>query len=259
MAKIVGVKFRPRGKVIYCQADDPAVQANDYVMVDRGNGLEVAKVMNPEASPRSSEQLMTIVRQAEAEDLEAARQSLAEEALTSCREMADDLGLEMKPLLVRHDPDNERLTLFFSAQERVDFRELVRRLSHSLQMRVELRQAGARDEARLLGSMGRCGYPLCCRSFLSSFASVSIKMAKEQSLALNPMKISGMCGRLLCCLAYENKEYVAIRKKMPRLKQEVVTPRGKGTIVSTNPLKETVTVKLESETIAEFPLDQLVE
>ncbi len=259
MAKIVGVKFRPRGKVIYCQADDLAVQANDYVMVDRGNGLEVAKVMNPEASPRSSEQLMTIVRQAEAEDLEAARQSLAEEALTSCREMADDLGLEMKPLLVRHDPDNERLTLFFSAQERVDFRELVRRLSHSLQMRVELRQAGARDEARLLGSMGRCGYPLCCRSFLSSFASVSIKMAKEQSLALNPMKISGMCGRLLCCLAYENKEYVAIRKKMPRLKQEVVTPRGKGTIVSTNPLKETVTVKLESETIAEFPLDQLVE
>jgi len=132
-------------------------------------------------------------------------------------------------------------------------------LSHALQTRVELRQAGARDEAKLLGSMGRCGYPLCCQGFLTNFASVSIKMAKDQSLALNPMKISGICGRLLCCLAYESKDYAAMKKKMPRPRQEVLTPRGKATVISTNFLKETVTVKLENETISELPLDQLVQ
>jgi cell fate regulator YaaT (PSP1 superfamily) len=117
---------------------------------------------------------------------------------------------------------------------------------------------GARDEAKLLGSMGKCGYPLCCQNFLTSFASVSIKMAKEQSLALNPMKISGICGRLLCCLAYESKEYAAMKKQMPQPKQEILTPWGKATVISTNLLKETVTVQLDNEVTKEITLDEII-
>lgn len=258
MGKIIGVRFRSRGRTVCCDAGETDLQLNDYVVVDTDHGPNVARVVTLDAPSRPGDQPARVVRQAQAEDLEVAMCSLKQEALSTCKELADELGLQMKPVLARYDPQNERLTIFFSAQERVDFRELVRRLSHSLQMRVELRQAGARDEAKLLGSMGRCGYPLCCQRFLTSFASVSIKMAKEQGLALNPMKISGVCGRLLCCLAYESKDYAAVRKRMPRLRQEVSTPRGKAMVVSTNLLKETVTVKLENETICELPLDQLV-
>lgn len=258
MSKMVGVRFRSRGKTVYCDVGEVAVKVGDYIVADAGWGPDVARVVATDAPSRAGDQFATVIRRAEPEDLEAAICSVRREALDRCRELAAELGLEMKPLLARYDLQNERLTVFFGAQERVDFRDLVRRLSHALQMRVELRQAGARDEAKLLGSMGRCGYPLCCRSFLPSFTSVSIKMAKEQGLALNPMKISGVCGRLLCCLAYENKDYSAVRKKMPRLKQEVSTPRGKGMVVSTNLLKETVTVRLENDTICELPVDQLV-
>lgn len=259
MSKLVGVRFRPRGRVISCDAYELSLQVNDYVVVDTEHGPDVAKVITLDASTRPGEQPLSIVRIAEPDDLELASLNLREEALTRCAEMATELGLDMKPLLARHDSDTDRLTIFFSSPERVDFRDLVRRLSHALQMRVHLRQAGARDEAKLLGSVGRCGYPLCCRNFLPGFASVSIKMAKEQSLALNPMKISGICGRLLCCLSYESKEYAAVKRRMPRPKQEVLTPRGKATVIGTNLLKETVTVVLENQTVSEIPLDQLVE
>jgi cell fate regulator YaaT (PSP1 superfamily) len=258
MANIIGVKFRSRGKMVYCDAGETVPQVNDYVVVDTDHGLDVAKVMTLEASPRPGEHLMKIVRQAEAADLEEARRNLEKEALARCNEIVATLGLKMKPLLARYDSQNEHLTVFFSAEERVDFRDLVRKLSHALEIRVELRQAGARDEARLLGNLGRCGYPLCCQKFLTSFASVSIKMAKEQSLALNPMKISGICGRLLCCLAYESKDYAAVRKKMPQPKREIVTPWGKATVISTNLLKETVTIQLGNETIKEVALDELI-
>jgi cell fate regulator YaaT (PSP1 superfamily) len=201
---------------------------------------------------------MKVVRQANAEDLEEARRNLEREALTKCHELAAQLSLKMKPLAARYDLQNEHMTVFFSAEERVDFRELVRKLSHALERRVELRQVGARDEAKLLGSIGKCGYPLCCQSFLTSFASVSIKMAKEQSLALNPMKISGMCGRLLCCLAYESKEYAAMKKQMPQPKQEVLTRWGKATVVSVNLLKETIAVQMEDGVMQEVALSELI-
>jgi cell fate regulator YaaT (PSP1 superfamily) len=245
--------------MVYCEAGETAPQVNEYVVVDTDRALDVAKVITLEASPRPSELVGNIVRLADAEDLEEAWGNLENEGLSKCQEMAAELGLKMKPLVARYDSENERLTVFFGAQERVDFRELVRRLSHALETKVELRQAGARDEAKLLGCLGRCGYPLCCQGFLDSFASVSIKMAKEQNLALNPMKISGICGRLLCCLTYENKDYAAVKKKMPQLRKEVGTPWGKAKVVSTNLLKETVTVQLENESIRELPLDQLVQ
>jgi cell fate regulator YaaT (PSP1 superfamily) len=258
MANIIGVKFRPRGKLVHCDAGEIFLQVNDYVVVDTGHGLEVAKVVTLEAPSQPSEQLMMVVRQAEAEDLEEARRNLEKEALSKCNEMAVQLGLKMKPLAARYDYQIERLTIFFSAEKRVDFRDLVRKLSHALERRIELRQVGARDEAKLLGGIGKCGYPLCCQNSLTSFASVSIKMAKEQNLALNPMKISGICGRLLCCLAYENKEYAAMRKQMPQVKQEVSTPWGKGRVISTNVLKETVTVQLDDGMIKEVALDELI-
>ena len=179
MANIIGVKFRSRGGLVYCDAGEIPPQVNGYVVVDTGHGLDVAKVVTLEAPSQPGEQLTGIVRQAGAEDLEEARRNLEKEALSKCHEMAAQLGLKMKPLAARYDSKGERLTVFFSAEERVDFRELVRKLGHALETRVELRQVGARDEAKLLGSIGRCGYPLCCQNFLTSFASVSIKMAKE--------------------------------------------------------------------------------
>jgi cell fate regulator YaaT (PSP1 superfamily) len=259
MANIIGVKFRPRGKLVYCDVGEMSPQVNDYVVIDTGHGLEVAKVITLEAPSQPGEQVMMIVRQAEAEDLEGARRSLEKEALNKCNEMAAQLGLKMKPLAARYDSQDEHLTIFFRAQERVDFRDLVRKLSHTLEIRVQLRQVGARDEGKLLGKIGRCGYPLCCQNFLTSFASVSIKMAKEQSLALNPMKISGICGRLLCCLSYENKEYAGVRERMPQPKQEVLTPWGKARVISTNLLKETVTVQLDDGIMRELALDELVQ
>jgi len=259
MANIIGVKFRSRGKLVYCDAGEILLQLNDYVVVDTGHGSDVAKVVTLEAPSKPSENLMTVVRQAEEEDLEEARRNMEKEALIKCHEMAAQLGLKMKPQAARYDYKGEHLTVFFSAQERVDFRELVRKLSYALETRVELRQVKARDEAKLLGSIGKCGYPLCCQNFLTSFASVSIKMAKEQNLALNPMKISGICGRLLCCLSYESKEYADMKKRMPQPKQEISTPWGKGRVISTNLLKETVTIQFDNDVVKEIALDELVQ
>ena len=178
MANVIGVKFRSRGKLVYCDAGEISLHVNDYVVVDTGQGLDVAKVVALEAPSQLDEPLMKVVHPAGAEDLEEARRNLEKEALIKCHEMAAQLGLKMKPLAARYDSQNEHLTIFFSAEERVDFRDLVRKLSYALERRVELRQVGARDEAKLLGGMGKCGYPLCCQNSLTSFASVSIKMAK---------------------------------------------------------------------------------
>ncbi|MGQ9546545.1 MAG: PSP1 domain-containing protein [Dehalococcoidia bacterium] len=259
MANVVGVKFRSRGKVVYCDGDEVALQLNDYVVVDTERGPDVAKVVTLGAASQPGEPLMKILRRADEHDIEQIRQKLEAEALSRCQEMVAQLGLKMKPLAARYDSENERLIVFFRAEERVDFRELVRKLSQALEMRVELRQLKARDEGRLLGGIGKCGYPLCCQNFLTSFASVSIKMAKEQSLALNPMKISGICGRLLCCLSYESRDYAAMKAKMPHLKQEVSTPWGKAKVIGANLVKETVTVQLlDSEVIKEVGLDELI-
>jgi cell fate regulator YaaT (PSP1 superfamily) len=261
MSRIIGVRFQPKGELFYCDAGDIPLQVNDYVILDTSHGLDIAKVITFEAQVQPSDlsqQSMRVVRQAQPKDLERTRQINEKQALTKCKEEAAKLSLKMKPLAAHYDLKSSHLTIFFSAQGRVDFRALVRKLSHSLETRVELRQVGPRDEAKLVGGIGKCGYPLCCRSFITEFPSVFIRMAKEQDLALNPMKISGICGRLLCCLAYESKEYTAIRRKMPQLAQEVSTPFGKATVISVNLLKETVTVKFDSEITKELPLNQLI-
>jgi len=259
MGKLVGVRFRPGDKLFYFDAgDETTLQVGDRVVVETPHNLDLAKVIVPEAQIDNSSDLIKLIRRAEPGDIEQAEQNeeKGREALVKCKEMATKLNLAMKPLLARYNLDGSHLTIFFGAGERVDFRELIRRLSRSLKTRVELRQVGPRDEARLIGGIGRCGYPLCCQSFLSDFAPVSIRMAKEQNVALNPMKISGLCGRLLCCLGYESKQYAEIKERMPQIGQKMSTSLGKGEAVDTNPLEETITIRPESGTVTELPLDQ---
>jgi len=188
---------------------------------------------------------------------EQQQQDRERRALARCKELVATLGLNMRPLIAQYSPENRRMTIYFRAEERVDFRKLVRELGRSLRTRVELRQVGPRDQGKLVGYVGMCGYPLCCQTFLKEYTSASIKMAKQQNLVLNPAKISGICGRLLCCLSYERSQYSAIKERMPRVGHEVTTPLGKATVVAISPIKETVSVQLHDQTIRDIPLDQI--
>ncbi len=206
-----------------------------------------------------TEPLAPVVRKAEPEDIKRDEEleAKAEEALIECGKLISELQLPMKLLSADYSLDGSRLTFLFSAEERVDFRELVRRLSDRFKVRIELRQVGSRDEAKLIGGFGRCGRNLCCASFLDEFTPVSIKMAKEQELPLNPMKISGACGRLMCCLSYESEQYRAMKEKLPKVGQRVTTHSGEATVTGRNPLKGTVLVDLESGATVELPLSEV--
>ena len=262
MSEIVGIRFHQAGKVYYFDAAGIPLEVNDYVVVETSRGQELGKVV---ISPKQvifseiTEPLKPVIRKAQAEDIEKAQQQQekATNAIAKCRELVEKFNLPMKPISAQYNLDGSHLTIFFSAEKRVDFRELVRELSRNLKTHVELRQVGARDEAKLIGGLGKCGFPLCCTTFLSEFEPVSIKMAKEQDIALNPMKTSGICGRLLCCLGYEYEQYRAMKEKMPPLRQEVSTALGNAKVVSCNPLKETVTVELETGVTVELPLSQI--
>jgi cell fate regulator YaaT (PSP1 superfamily) len=262
MANIVGIRFKKAGGIYHFDAGDIALQAGDYVVVKTSRGMELGHVViAPGQIPvnETGESLAPVIRKAEPEDIakEKELETKAEEALIECGKIIAELNLPMKLLSAEYALDSSRLTFLFSAEERVDFRELVRRLSGKFKVRVELRQVGSRDEAKIIGSFGRCGRELCCASFLTEFSPVSIKMAKEQDLPLNPMKISGACGRLMCCLAYEGEQYKAMKEKMPKVGARISTKMGEATVVSNNPLKETVTVELDTEAIVELPLKEV--
>jgi cell fate regulator YaaT (PSP1 superfamily) len=262
MSETVGVRLQPAGKVYYFDAADIPLEIDDDVVVETSRGPEVGKVvLSPKQVIHSeiTEPLKLVIRKALAEDIERAnrQQERAKNAITKCRELIEKLSLPMKSIWAQYNLDGSHLTIFFSAEKRVDFRELVRELSRSLKTRVELRQVGARDEAKLVGGLGKCGCPLCCTTFLSEFAPVSIKMAKEQDITLNPLKTSGICGRLLCCLGYEYEQYRTMKEKMPALRQEVSTALGNAKVVICNPIKETVTVELETGSTVELPLGQI--
>ena len=262
MAEIVGIRFKRAGKVYYFDPAGIDLEANDYVIVKTSRGLELGQVIISPKQVLASEVTMPlkpILRKAEAEDVKRAQEfeSKEQEALAECGKLIAKLGLPMKLLSAEYNLDGSRLTFLFSAGERVDFRELFRELTNRFKLRVELRQVGPRDEAKLMGGFGRCGRPLCCMSFLSEFAPVSIRMAKEQDLPLNPMKISGVCGRLLCCLVYESEQYHTMKGKLPKEGQQVSTPMGEARVVGGNLLKETVIVELESGATVEFPLGEV--
>ena len=262
MTEIVGVRFRKAGKIYYFDPAGIELEADDYVVVETSRGQEVGLVA---IAPKEvldddvTTPLKPVIRKAEPDEINHTEQfeEKEKEALAACGELITKLELPMKLLSAEYSLDGKHLTFYFSAAERVDFRQLVRELAGRFKIRVELRQVGARDETKLLGGYGRCGRPLCCASFLSEFAPISIRMAKEQSLPLNPMKISGLCGRLLCCLAYENEQYREMKAKMPRDGQQVTTPMGMARVVGSNPLKESVLVEMESKVSVELPLSEV--
>jgi len=262
MSDIVAVRLQSAGKLFYFDPLDIPLEVDDVVVVETNRGHEIGKVaVAPKQVILSEiiEPLKPIVRKALPEDLERAsrQQERAKNAIAKSRELIEKLNLPMKPISAQYNLDGSHLTVFFSAEKRVDFRELVRELSRNLKTRVELRQVGARDEAKLVGGLGKCGCGLCCTTFLSEFAPVSIKMAKEQDITLNPMKTSGICGRLLCCLGYEYEQYRSVKQKMPSVRQEVSTALGNAKVVSCNTIKETVTVELETGVTVELPLSQI--
>ena len=262
MADIVGIRFKEAGRVYYFDPAGFELEVNDCVVVNTARGLELGHVVTAPkqiASDEVGRRLKSVVRKAEPEDIERAQEFKDKEAevLAECAKSVAKLNLPMKLLSAEYNLDGSLLTFFFSAAERIDFRGLVRELSKRFKLRVELRQVGSRDESKLMGGFGRCGRPLCCASFLSEFSPVSIRMAKEQGLSLNPMRISGVCGRLLCCLGYECEQYRAMKGKLPKEGQRVSVPAGKAMVVSGNPLKETVLVELENRARVELPLSDV--
>ncbi|MBA7641888.1 hypothetical protein ES703_49574 [subsurface metagenome] len=262
MAEIVGVRFKRAGKVYYFDPAGIDLEVNDHVVVETTRGLELGQVAIAPKQVLASDvdkPLKPVVRKAEPEDIERAQELEAKEgeALAECGKLIDKMNLPMKLLSAEYNLDGSRLTLYFGAAKRVDFRDLVRELARHLKVRVEMRQTGPRDEARLVGGCGRCGRQLCCASFLSEFAPVAMRMAKDQGLPLNPMKISGVCGRLMCCLVYENEQYQIMKGKLPKNGQQVSTAMGVAKVVGSNPLKETVLVELESQVTTELPLSEI--
>ncbi len=264
MPTIVGVRFKPVTKTYYfLPPKNTRFAVNDPVIVETSRGEELGwvSIESKDISPKEAKgDLKPILRKASPLDLmslEKHRQKEAD-ALQRCRQKANELNLPMKVVQAEYSYNGKKLLFLFTAEQRVDFRELVRYLVRAFRTRVEMRQIGARDEAKIIDGYGRCGRQLCCASWLTEFHPVSIKMAKAQQLPLAPAEISGACGRLLCCLSYENETYTEIRKTLPRngtrVKEET---HGYGVIRGLNILKETAIVKFEDDTRAEFPVAEL--
>ena len=252
MVKVTGVRFKTAGKVYYFDPDGFELKVGDNVIVETARGMEFGTItMEPtEVSEKEIvSPLKKIMRIADENDykkhLENAKKK--EKAMKLCQEKIDKRGLEMKLIDVEYTFDNSKVIFYFTADGRVDFRELVKDLAAVFKMRIELRQIGVRDEAKMMGGIGSCGKALCCHAWLSDFEPVSIKMAKVQGLSLNPAKISGICGRLMCCLKYENDIYLELRKGMPDSGEKVKTPDGVAKVVDTNILEGKVKVRLIME------------
>ena len=250
MAIIIGVKFKGAGKVYYFDPDEAILNAGDYVVVETSRGIECGTVTfgNREINDDGlNRPLKKIIRPATAEDiahLEDNRKK-EEKAYGICLKKIIEHNLKMKLVTVEYTFDNNKILFYFTADGRVDFRELVKDLAGIFRTRIELRQIGVRDESKMLGGLGICGREFCCKGFLSDFQPVSIKMAKEQGMSLNPVKISGTCGRLMCCLKYEQEAYSDRLKKTPKIGAYVSTPDGKGTVVDQNLIKGILNVQLQ--------------
>ncbi|MFQ5576041.1 MAG: stage 0 sporulation family protein [Anaerolineae bacterium] len=263
MPKVVGVKFKPVTKTYYFLPNgDADLHLQDPVIVETSRGQELGWIVMEatEVSGRTIKgTLKPILRRATPLDLmKMAEYRLQEaDALERCKKKVAELELPMKMVQAEYSYDGSKLLFLFSAEQRVDFRKLVRYLVRSFRTRIEMRQIGARDEAKVIDGYGRCGRQLCCSSWLTEFHPVSIRMAKNQSLPLAPTEISGACGRLLCCLAYEDAMYTDIRKTMPRPGTVVETARGRGTIKGLNILKESAIVAVEEGTKLELPVEEL--
>ena len=260
MVTIVGIRFRPAGRIYYFDPQGASYTTGQYVIVETVRGVEAGRVVIASkklAESELSDPLKPVVRLASEDELRMMLSFKGKEkdALVQCARHVDQHKLPMKLVEAEYTFDGSRLTFYFTADERVDFRALVRDLAATFRTRIELRQIGARDQAKLQGGVGPCGKTLCCSSWITDFGVVSIKMAKEQDLPLNPGKISGVCGRLLCCLSYENENYIQAKQTMPQVGAFLDTPSGTGRVVSINVPKESVEVMLESGVIIQVPVN----
>jgi cell fate regulator YaaT (PSP1 superfamily) len=247
---VVGIRFKPTGKVLQYAAEGLPLQRGEKCVAESENGVEIATVVMPpyeiEAAAEQTS-IKPILRPASVEDLEQAEayKEQAREAFDLCRQRIQEMAVPMKLVSADFTLDGRKVIFYFTAEGRVDFRQLVRSLASALQTRIEMRQIGVRDEAKKLGGYGTCGRPLCCSTFLTEFAPISVRMAKEQGLALNPSRISGVCGRLKCCLAYEIPVYKAIRDELPRIGDTYVTEEGPGRVTDVTVMGEAFEVELD--------------
>ncbi len=266
MQLVVGVRFKKVGKIYYFDPKDIELKLNDHVIVETARGIEYGEVV---VEPRlvSPDEIVTplksVIRKATEEDERKHEENKAKEreSFRICEQKVAEHKLPMDLVDVELTFDSSKIIFYFTAEGRIDFRELVKDLAAIFKTRIELRQIGVRDEAKLLGGLGPCGLTLCCSTFLDDFHPVSIKMAKEQCLSLNPAKISGLCGRLMCCLKYEQDYYEEIDKLLPKVGKDVMTPDGRATVLDVNKLKQIVKVKLLLEDdlveIKEYPLNKI--
>lgn len=258
---IVGIRFRPAGRIYYFDPQEQSFTTGQYVIVETVRGTEAGRVVIASkkiAEGDLSDPLKPVLRLATEDELRTmlSFKSKEKDALLRCHERIQQHHLPMKLVEAEYTFDGSRLTFYFTADERVDFRALVRDLAATFRTRIELRQIGARDQAKLQGGVGPCGKTLCCSSWITDFGVVSIKMAKEQGLPLNPSKISGVCGRLLCCLSYENDNYIQAKQLMPQIGAILTTPSGPGKVVAINVPKNSVEVMLESGVTIQIPVEE---
>ena len=251
MTKIVGIRFRTAGKIYYFDPVDFELDMAMHVIVETARGIEMGTVLIPPKEVDDDKvvsPLKPVIRVATDEDEKTVERNKEKEkeAFAICKEKIIKHGLEMKLVDAEYTFDGNKLLFYFTADGRVDFRALVKDLASVFRTRIELRQIGVRDEAKMLGGLGVCGKPFCCASFMGEFQPVSIKMAKEQGLSLSPVKISGTCGRLMCCLKYEQDAYTDLLKKTPKVGAIVNTPDGKGLVVENNLIARTLKVKLNN-------------
>ncbi|AKS37036.1 stage 0 sporulation protein [Anoxybacillus gonensis] len=264
MYEVVGVRFKKAGKIYYFDPGDLPISNGDYVIVETVRGIEFGKVVVAKKQVDEKDivlPLKKVIRMADQKDKLVVEENkkAAEEAYDICLKKVEEHGLEMKLVDVEYTFDRNKIIFYFTADGRVDFRELVKDLAAIFRTRIELRQIGVRDEAKMLGGIGPCGRMLCCSTFLGDFDPVSIKMAKDQNLSLNPTKISGLCGRLMCCLKYENDEYETAKEQLPDLGEMIETPLGFGKVVGLNILERVLQVELvEKDRVVEYTIDELL-
>ena len=251
MTEVIGVRFKKAGKVYYFDPDNNKFEKNSFAIVETARGIEYGQVVKENMMVEDNEvfqPLKKVIRPATAEDAlqQEEDKKKEKEAFSICEEKILKHGLDMKLVDVEMTFDHNKLIFYFTSDGRVDFRELVKELASIFRTRIELRQIGVRDEAKMLNGIGICGRPLCCATFLGDFHPVSIKMAKEQGLSLSPVKISGTCGRLMCCLKYEQEAYTDLLKHTPKVGAIVNTPEGRGLVVENNLIAGTLKVKLNN-------------
>ena len=267
MVKVIGVRFRNAGKIYYFAPGKYEIKSGQHVIVETARGIEYGYVVlgtREVEDGKVVQPFKSVIRMAtkEDEDVEEANKKKEKDAFKVCLEKIRKHNLEMKLIDVEYTFDNNKILFYFTADGRIDFRELVKDLAAVFKTRIELRQVGVRDETKIVGGIGICGRPLCCHSYLSEFIPVSIKMAKEQNLSLNPTKISGVCGRLMCCLKNEEETYEYLNSKLPNVGDYVTTDDGlKGEVHSVNVLRQTVKVIVvvdkDEKEIRDYKVDQL--